>query len=115
MNKNEHFYTNKIILDALIYSCLNFDPNYFKPFLFSEKVKTDMPNKILFFNFFKQMLLNAKENSVGTMSLKIEKPEWENDKTIEYYNLYDNIHKHSRLSILVKEIADEIYLDTMPF
>jgi hypothetical protein len=106
---------NEIILNALKDACLNFNPNLFKPYLLSEKVVTDMPDKNRFYSFFKHMLFSAKNNSIGQLSLKIEKPNGEKDKTIEYYNLYDSVHKHTRLSIMVKESAKEIYFDTMPF
>ncbi|WP_367756115.1 hypothetical protein [Flavobacterium sp. WC2430] len=115
MNIVKQEYTNEIILNKLIESCLNFNPDLFLPYLQSEKVITDMPNKTRFFRFFKQMLLSAKDNSVEPMTFQIEKPSWEEDENTFHYNLYDSLHKHSRLCIRVKESADEIYLDTMPF
>jgi hypothetical protein len=120
MKKNKHklsneTISNETILNALIESCINFNPKLLKPYVLSEKIVTDMPNKIRFYKFFKHMLLSAKEKSEGQISLKIEKPNWENDKSLEYYNLYDSVHKHSRLSIIVKETKDKIFLDVMPF
>jgi hypothetical protein len=115
MKKNKHELSNETILHALIESCINFNPKLLKPSLLSEKIVTDMPNKIRFYKFFKHMLLSAKEKSEGQISLKIEKPNWENDKSLEYYNLYDSVHTHSRLSIIVKETKDKIFLDVMPF
>lgn len=108
-------FTNEIILNKLIESCLNFNPNLFLPYLQSEKVATDMPDKTRFYSFFQQMLLCAKEISVEPMTFKIEKPHWEDDKNMLHYNLYDSVHLHSRLSIRVKVTVDEIYLDMMPF
>jgi len=108
-------YTKEIILNKLIESCLSFDANLFKPYLQSEIVITDIPDKKSFYSFFKKMLLSAKDNSVEPMTFKIEKPNWEDDEKMVHYNLYDSAHVHSRLSIRVKESANEIYLDTMPF
>ena len=108
-------YTKEIILNKLIESCLSFDAKLFKPYLQSEIVITDIPDKKSFYSFFKKMLLSAKDNSVEPMSFKIEKPNWEDDEKMVHYNLYDSAHVHSRLSIRVKESANEIYLDTMPF
>ena len=113
ITKQEH--TNKTILDKLIESCLNFGPDQFLPYLQSEKVIADAINKKAFYSFYKRMLLSAKDNSVEPMSFKIEKVSWEEDENILYYNLYDCVHKYSRLSIRVKESANEIYLDIMPF
>ena len=115
MNIVKQEYTNETILNKLIESCLNFNPTLFLPYLESEKVITDMPDKTRFFRFFKQMLLSAKDNSVEPMTFKIEKPNWEDDEKMVHYNLYASAHVHSRLSIRVKESANEIYLDTMPF
>lgn len=108
-------YTNEIILEKLIESCLNFNPELFHPYLQSEKVTTDMPDKTRFYSFFQQMLLCAKDNSVEPMTFKIEKANWENDISMQHYNLYDSVHKHSRLCIKVKESDGKIYLDIMPF
>ncbi|WP_310993760.1 hypothetical protein [Aequorivita marina] len=113
--KREQHHTNQEILNGLVESCLNFNPSYFIPHLLSKKVITDWPNKVSFYIFYKYMLLCAKENSVGQLTFKIEKPKWEKDKLIEYYNLYDSKHKHSRLSIVVKKFDEKIFLDTMPF
>lgn len=111
----EQHHTNQEILNGLVESCLNFNPIHFIPLLLSKKVITDMPNKIRFYKFYKRILLCAKENSVGQLTFRIEKPNWEMDKSIEYYNLYDSIHKYSRISIIVKITDDNIYLNTMPF
>lgn len=107
--------TNQEVLNGLIECCLSFNPSHFIPHLLSKKVITGMPNKIRFYKFFKYMLLCAKENSEGELTFKIEKPDWEKDKSIEYYNLYDSKHKYSRLSIIVKKTDNKIFLDTMPF
>ena len=108
-------YTKEIILNKLIESCLSFDAKLFKPYLQSEIVITDAPDKKKFYLFFKKMLITAKSNSVEPMSFKIEIPHWENEDDMKHYNLYDSIHKHSRLCIRVKETVDIIYLDIMPF
>lgn len=49
------------------------------------------------------------------MSFKIEMPDWEDEENMKHYNLYDSVHKHSRLCIRVKETENQVYLDTMPF
>jgi hypothetical protein len=108
-------YTKEIILNKLIESCLSFDAKLLKPYLQSEIIITDAINKDAFYSFYKQMLLSAKDNSVEPMTFKIETPEWEDEKDMKHYNLYDSVHRHSRLCIRVKESADKIYLDIMPF
>lgn len=107
--------TKEIIINKLIESCLNFDANIFKPYLQSEIVTTDTPDKKRFYWFFKKMLCCAKDNSIEPMSFKIEKVHWEKDEDVKYYNLYDSVHKYSRLSLRIKETENQIYLETMPF
>ncbi|MEH6659679.1 hypothetical protein [Leeuwenhoekiella marinoflava] len=114
MTKQQNYNVQEI-LNGLIKSCIEFNPSHFIPFLLSRNVLTSMPNKTRFYRYYKFMLSSAKENSIGSMILKIEKPEWEDDKSVEYYNLYDSKHKYSRLSIVVKKNDKKIFLDTMPF
>ena len=115
MNTPKEQLTKEIILNKLIESCLSFDAKLFKPYLQSEIVITDAPDKKRFYWFFNKMLITAKSNSVEPMSFMIEIPDWEDEEDMKHYNLYDSAHVHSRLSIRVKESANEIYLDTMPF
>lgn len=111
----KHHHTNQEILNGLVESCLNFNPSHFIPYLMSTKVITDMPNKVRCYRFFKMMLLCAKKDSIGKLIFRIEKYNWEEDKSVVYYNLYDSKHKYSRLSIRIKESDDKIHLRTMPF
>ena len=108
-------YTKEIILNKLIESCLSFDAKLFKPYLQSEIVITDAPDKKRFYSFFKKMLLTAQSNSIKPMSFKIEMPDWEEEENMKHYNLYDSVHKHSRLSLKVRESENSIYIETMPF
>ena len=108
-------YTKEIILNKLIESCITFDAKLFKPYLQSEIVITDMPDKKSFYSFFKKMLITAKSNSVEPMTFKIEMPDWEEEENMKHYNLYDSVHKHSRLSLKVRESENSIYIETMPF
>ena len=115
MNTPKEQLTKEIILNKLIESCLSFDAKLFKPYLQSEIVITDAPDKKKFYWFFKKMLITAKSNSVEPLSFKIEVPHWEDEENMKHYNLYDSVHQHSRLCIRVKETVDIIYLDIMPF
>ena len=108
-------YTKEIILNKLIESCLSFDAKLFKPYLQSEIVITDALDKKKFYSFFKKMLATAQSNSIEPMSFKIEIPHWEDEENMKHYNLYDSVHKHSRLCIRVKETESQVYLETMPF
>lgn len=108
-------YTKEIILNKLIESCLSFDAKLFKSYLQSEIVITDAPDKKKFYWFFKKMLITAKSNSIEPMSFKIEIPHWEDEENMKHYNLYDSVHKHSRLSLRVRESENSVYIETMPF
>lgn len=107
--------TKQIILNKLIESCLTFDAKIFKPYLQSEIVTTDASDKKKFYTFYERMLITAKSNSVEPMSFKIEMPDWEEEENMKHYNLYDSVHKHSRLSLKVRESENSIYIETMPF
>lgn len=98
-----------------ILSCINNDPKSFLPFLMSAEVETEAPNKKDFYQFFKGMLNHAHESSEGELLLKIEQPTLDTDKEVVNYNFYDNVHKHYRLSIVVKESNNLIFLDILPF
>lgn len=99
----------------LINSCLNYNAKSFIPFLLSENVLTGMPNKIRFYRFLKRMLICTKENSKGQLVARIENKNENNSRKKYYLNFYDKIHKHSRLTIEIKETKNSIYLDTLPF
>ncbi|MEO5572679.1 MAG: hypothetical protein ABIT08_06615 [Bacteroidia bacterium] len=103
------------IKEALVFSCINGSPQSFIPFLLSKNVKTDYPNKTLFYISLKSTIECAKESTVGQLSLKIEQPSWQKDTEVKYFKFYDNYHKYSRLSIKVKEYNKEIFFDIMPF
>ena len=107
--------TKQTILNKLIESCLTFDAKLFKPYLQSKIVTTDALDKEKFYAFYEKMLITAKSNSVEPMSFKIEMPDWEEEENMKHYNLYDSVHKHSRLSLKVKESENSIYIETMPF
>ena len=103
------------IKNGLVNACVRQSPKDFIPFLLSEKVKTEMPNKTRFYSFFKQMLYSAKLNSIGKWTLKIEQTNWNNGQNTLAYNFYDEKHKYARLSIMITEQNDKLTLETMPF
>ena len=103
------------IKSELINSCLNYDTKSFIPFLLAENVSTGMPNKMRFYRFFKQMVNCTKQSSQGQLTFKIEHEKNNANQRDYYLNFYDKIHKHSRLSIEIRETKKYIYLDTLPF
>lgn len=115
MSERKEQITKETILNKLIESCLSFDAKLFKPYLQSEIVITDAPDKKKFYWFFKKMLITAKSSSIEPMSFKIETPHWEDEEDMKHYNLYDSVHKHSRLCLRVKEPENQVYIETMPF
>ena len=101
------------IKEALVKACIKSRPSYFKPFLESDKVTTVGP-KDGFYKFFKNMVAFSKRQSEGDLYLKIEVMK-KNKKNVMYYNFYDDVHLHSRLTLIVEESNDSIHLDIMPF
>ena len=105
----------EIIKSELIKSCVNYDTKSFILFLLSKNVLTGMPNKIRFYRFYKQMVNCTKISSNGQLTVKVENEKTKNNSKNYYLNFYDRTHKHSRLSIEVREIEKNIYFDTLPF
>jgi glycogen debranching enzyme len=101
------------IKEALIKACINSDSIYFKPYLVLEKVKCE-PDKKSFYKLFKYMLAVSKKTSQGELFLKISLPNSEK-KNIQHYEFFDTLHLHSRLTIIVEEFRDSIYLGILPF
>jgi len=60
------------------------------------------------------MLRGVKIDSVGELSLKIETVDRQNQQVQEYC-FYDAVHVYPRLTIIVKEEADSVYIDILPF
>jgi hypothetical protein len=101
------------IKEALIKACIKSRPSYFKPYLESEKVITGFPNKESFYKFLKNMLAFSRKSSIGELSLKISPPKTDDD--CEIYGFYDFCHVYARLSIMVKESDESIFVDILPF
>jgi len=99
---------------ALVKSCLACRPPIFKPYLSSVKFRSDCPDTESFYKILKYMLHAVKSDSVGELSLKIETVERQNQQVQEYC-FYDAVHVHPRLTIFVREEADSVYIDILPF
>ena len=100
-------------LEKLANSCITFSPESFIPYLMSDNVIVSMPTKVVFYSFFKRMVICTKNNSVGKLYLKIEKVPFEENQF--YYNFYDDVHKFARLTIVVTYLNEKIELDVLPF
>lgn len=114
MNSLKDIETIQVIKEALIKACIKSRPSYFKPFLPSDKVTTEWPDKESFFKFFKYMLSASKKISEGELYLKIELPDSEN-KNVQHYEFYDKVHLYPRLTIIVEESNKTIHLNISPF
>lgn len=112
MNKS---YDIEMIRIELIKSCINYDTKSFIPFLMSENVLTEMPNKMRFYRFFKKMVYCTKQSSEGLLFTKIENEKNNINQRIYNLNFYDKIHKYSRLSFEITECNESISLDILPF
>lgn len=99
------------ILEGLTNACVNSRPSYFKPFLDSDKVNSDWPDKESFYEFFKLMISNSRKISQGEIHLII-KSIGENKS---YYNFHDSIHVHPVLNIVIVEQNDSLHIDILPF
>ncbi len=102
------------IIEALIKACIKSRPSYFKPYLFSEKVTTEWPDKDSFYKFFKYILSVSRKMSEGELHLEIKLPDAKNIN-VKHFEFYDALHVHPRLTIVVDESNDSIHLDILPF
>lgn len=114
MNALHETNSNQVIKEALIKACIKSRPSYFRPFLPSDKVITDWPDKESFYKCFKFILSASRKMSEGELHLKIRLPDPEN-RNVQHYNFYDEVHLYSRLTIIVDESNDSIHLDILPF
>lgn len=99
------------ILDGLTKACVNSRPSYFKPFLLSNKVTSDWPDKESFYEFLKLMISNSRKISQGKIHLII-KSIGENKS---YYNFHDSINVNPILNIVIIEQNDSLHIDILPF
>jgi len=60
------------------------------------------------------MIATAKFSSIGSLTLRIEQPAYEESGKL-HYSFYDAAHVYSRLTIIVVESVDSIWIDVMPF
>jgi len=104
----------EFIKEALIKACIKSRPSYFKPFLSSDKVTTEWPDKESFYKFFKYMLSNSRKMSVGELNLKIRHQK-EMNKNVQYYEFYEQAHVHSRLTLIIEESNETIHIEILPF
>lgn len=114
MTHMESSLTIQEIKEALVKSCLELKPSLFKPFLASKKVTVDSVDKEAFYKYFKYMIRVTKKISEGELSLKIKTADRQNQQVQEYC-FYDAVHLHSRLTIIVREDVNSLYLDVLPF
>ncbi len=99
------------ILEVLTKTCINSQPSFFKPFLASDKVTTDWPDKESFYDFFKLMISNSRKMAQGDIHLIIKSI----DKNKSCYNFHDSFHVHPVLNIVIEEQNNIIHIDVLPF
>lgn len=111
-----HSYMTTIFLinEAIIKSCLEFQPNHLKPYLLSDQLNVDVSDKKIFFNFFKCMIANTRKISTGDLHFKIIYPN-SDDKNLMHYEFYDNVHLHPRLILEIRESHCFLFLEVFPF
>jgi hypothetical protein len=99
-------------LDALEQAIKVFKPEYLRPYLELDNVFIE-PNKDDFYTYFRYMLRTTKKITEGNLKLKI-KPS-EDSETSNYYEFYDDMHLHPRITFIVEQSEKGIHLDILPF
>lgn len=107
--------SDKEILKGLIKSCLLMDSKIFFPFLKSESLQTGMPNKMIFYRHYKFMIECLKCNSSKNLHYKWGRRDWLDDISYLTLEIFDDIHLHPRLNIIIDKIEDKLYIETLPF
>lgn len=103
------------ILNGIIKSCLLLDPKIFFPFLKSESLQTGMPNNIIFYRHYKFMIECLRCNSSKNLHYKWGRRDWLDDISYLALEIFDDIHLHPRLNIIIDKIDDKLYIEKMPF
>jgi len=98
----------------LIECCINCNALDFLPFLLSPLVGVGFPNKIKFYSFLKSILKCAREESIGTLELRIEQESWEQEN-VKSFNFYDEVHKFPRINLKIREEKNCLIIDLNPF
>jgi len=109
---SKHF-TKEDILEIVIESVITFNPSLLKPCLWSECLAFTAVNKMMFYWYFKGMVLNTKCCSKGALFLKIENNSRHDE--IKYYHFFDHYHASARLTIEVIDKGEKVHIDVMPF
>ena len=109
MNNSE-----KKILKQLIKSCVEIDSKIFLNELKKQNVTTNMPNKMRFYKFFKFMIKCLNNNSDKILHYKWKKIVWMKQNKISL-QIFDKTHRHSRLTFVIENRNEKIYIETLPF
>lgn len=105
-------YPIDIIKEKFILSCKECNPKLFYSYLQLDNVASY--KKDSFYEFFSSKVYYMKGKSIGNISLKITK--YTDDNEIDIYQFYDEKHKHSFLSLGIKQTQDKItFIDIFPF
>lgn len=106
--------SNNELLKNFIFHCTKFRSRQILKLLKSKSIITGMPNKLKFYSSLSYMIDCMKKNSKGSISCKCEKVTWMK-KEFNCLRFYDEIHNYARLSIIVVEMDNKIYFQTLPF
>lgn len=106
--------SDKEIISGLIISCLKINPSLFLQFLKNKNLKTDMPNKLRFYSFFKHMVDCLNCNSNKKLYHKWTKIRWMKENKLAL-QIFDTVHKYPRLTFIIEKQNDKLYIETLPF
>lgn len=110
---NKEIVSTEVIVEKLVYACLEDNLKSFFPYYLTPQVKMSMPFKSDFWNWFEKMYGCARKNSTGAWRLALETC-LHNPKATSYC-FYDEVHKYPRLTIDITTEENEVCLVIMPF
>ena len=90
------------------------DPKIFLPYLSNKHVVTGMPNKLRFYLFYKYMVECSNCNLNNILTYKWKKIKWKNNTSLSL-QIFDEFSKFPKITIIIKKVANKLFLETLPF
>ena len=103
----------KLVTDFIFY-CSNYKTREIINILKYRITRTNMPNKLRFFNFLSFMMGCMQKSSTGVIMHEWAKIKWMN-KEHNCVQFYDEVHNFPRLTVIIEVEHNELYLETIPF
>ena len=110
----DHLTFPEYVITILTKSVQDFESGYMERFRRYPAFKTTFPDFDSFISFYSSMLEQAKERSVGSITLKIEPKCKTLNRGFTAYNFYDESHVYPILNMEIQQIGKAITIGMSP-